>query len=40
MSLVEAPQTVPAAFAGALLILGPMVGSFSADITRKRVSLH
>lgn len=40
MSLLDLPQTVPAAFVAACLILGLMVGSFSSNITRKRVSLH
>ncbi len=40
MALLEVLQAVPAAFIGACLILGLMVGSFSSDITRERVSLH
>ena len=40
MSLLELMQTVPATFIGAYLIIGLMVGSFSSDITRRRVSLH
>jgi len=40
MSLLELLQTVPAAFIGVCLFLGLLVGSFSSDITRKRISLH
>jgi hypothetical protein len=40
MSLLQLLQAVPAAFVFACLILGLMVGSFSSNITRKRVSLH
>lgn len=40
MSLLELLHTVPGAFVVACLILGLMVGSFSYDLTRKRISLH
>ena len=40
MSFLELLQAVPAAFIGMCLILGLMVGSFSSDINRQRVSLH
>ena len=40
MSFLELLQAVPAAFIGVWIFLGLMVGSFSSDVTRQRVSLH
>jgi len=40
MSFMELSQSSPLAFTSAFTLLGMMVGSFSSDVTRQRVSLH